>query len=352
MSTNNNSTEKKKITHLSFTERFKIEVFLSIDQNINQIAKNLNRSYNCIKNELQRGTIEQIKQGKKVEVYYADVGQRVYKERQKNGGRKMDILECEEFITYVEDEYLETGHGIDAIIGQCKLLGKYPEDKMLCTKTIYKYIDLGLLRIKNIDLPLKLRRSTKPKRVREHKRKLGRSIDERPESVESREEFGHWEIDVVIGKKNKEEPVLVTLLERKTRAGINLLSDSRTKEAVSNAINELVSEVGDNFSKIFKSITADNGSEFADLSKLEKSTGTQVYFAHPYSAFERGSNERYNGLIRRMIPKGRSLLDYSIRAIKRVQDWCNNLPRKILGYLTPKQAFEKELSLLLETSVN
>ena len=144
--------------------------------------------------------------------------------------------------------------------------------------------------------------------------------------------------------------MLVTLLERKTRAGINLLSENRTKEAVTKEIEKLAAEVGDNFSKIFKSITADNGSEFADLSKIEETTGTKVYFAHPYSAFERGSNERYNGLIRRLIPKGKSLGDYSIRAIKRVQEWCNNLPRKILGYLTPKQSFEHELSLLLGTT--
>ena len=352
MNTNNNTTKKKKITHLSLKERVKIEIFLEEDENTNQIAKKLGRSYNCIKNELQRGTIEQIKQGKKVKVYYAEVGQRVYEERRQNCGRKMKLLDCEEFIDHLEKEYEETGYGIDAITGATKISGDYDKEEMLCTKTIYNYIDKGLLKIKNIDLPLKLKRSTKPKRVRENKKELGTSIDDRPESIESREEFGHWEIDVVIGKKSKEEPVLVTLLERKTRAGINLLSGSRTKEAVTNVLKELAAKVGDNFSRVFKSITADNGSEFADLAKLENYTGTKVYFAHPYSAFERGSNERYNGLIRRLIPKGKSLLDYSTRAIKRVQEWCNKLPRKILGYLTPKQAFENELTLLLEPSIN
>lgn len=352
MNTNNNTTKKKKVTHLSLKERVKIEILLDEGKNTNQIAKKLGRSYNCIKNELKRGTIEQIKQGKNVEIYYADVGQRVYKERRQNCGRKMKLLDCEDFIEHIEEEYKETGYGIDAIIGAIKKSGNYDEEEMLCTKTFYNYIDKGILKIKNIDLPLKLKRTTKPKRVRENKKKLGTSIDDRPESIEDREEFGHWEIDVVIGKKSKDEPVLVTLLERKTRAGINLLSESKTKEAVTNEIKKLAAQVGDNFSKIFKSITADNGSEFADLSKIEKSTGTQIYFAHPYSAFERGSNERYNGLIRRLIPKGKSLQEYSVRAIKRVQEWCNNLPRKILDYLTPKQAFEKELSLLLGTTIS
>jgi len=137
--------------------------------------------------------------------------------------------------------------------------------------------------------------------------------------------------------------VLITLLERKTRAGVNLLAANRDSETIYNAIIDYASQVGDNFSRIFRSITADNGSEFAKLASLEKDEGTLIYFSHPYSAFERGSNERYNGLLRRFIPKGKSLKDYSAKAIKRIQDWCNDLPRKILGYLTPEQAFEKEL---------
>ncbi len=87
---------------------------------------------------------------------------------------------------------------------------------MICTKTLYNYIDLGLLRISNIDLPLKVRRTTKAKRTRKHKKLLGTSISERPEQVNNRSEFGHWEIDTVIVKKSKGEPILMTLTERKT----------------------------------------------------------------------------------------------------------------------------------------
>ena len=80
---------------------------------------------------------------------------------------------------------------------------------MVCSKTLYNYVDLGLLPIKNIDLPEKLRRNTKSKRVRENRKNLGKSIEERPESVDLREEFGHWEIDSVLGKNREGEPVVL-----------------------------------------------------------------------------------------------------------------------------------------------
>jgi len=171
MNTNNNTTKKKKVTHLSLKERVKIEILLDEGKNTNQIAKKLGRSYNCIKNELKRGIVEQKKQGKKVEIYYADVGQRVCEERRQNCGRKRKLLECEDFIEDIEEEYKKTGYGIDAIIGAIKKSGNYDEEEMLYTKTIYNYIDMGILEIKNIDLPLKLKRTTKPKRVRENKKK-------------------------------------------------------------------------------------------------------------------------------------------------------------------------------------
>jgi IS30 family transposase len=105
----------------------------------------------------------------------------------------------------------------------------------------------------------------------------------------------------------------------------------------------LAVDAGDLFSTVFKSITADNGSEFAELATLEEITGTNIYFAHPYTSSERGTNERHNGLIRRFIPKGKSLLNYSIDAIAKIQNWCNTLTRKILNYLTPDEAFNDEL---------
>jgi Transposase and inactivated derivatives, IS30 family len=101
---------------------------------------------------------------------------------------------------------------------------------------------------------------------------------------------------------------------------------------------------GNKFSAVFKTITGDNGSEFADLSTLETlSCGTRVYFTHPYSSFEKGTNERHNGLIRRFIPKGKRMDNFSLDDIGFIEDWMNTLPRRILGYKTPEQLFETEL---------
>jgi IS30 family transposase len=213
---------------------------------------------------------------------------------------------------------------------------------MVCTKTLYNYVDQGLLSIRNIDLPLKVKRSAKSTRTRQHKKVLGTSISERPEQANNRSEFGHWEIDTVIGKKTKGEPVLLTITERKTRKEIIRKIPSKSSNAVLTALNLLAEEAGPLFTQAFKSITADNGSEFSELAILERLVGPKIYFAHPYTSCERGTN----GLIRRFIPKGRSMSKYSGSSIERVQTWCNSLPRKILGYQTPDEAFASEVRCL------
>ena len=190
---------------------------------------------------------------------------------------------------------------------------------------------------------MKLRRNTKPSKVKKHKKKLGKSIAERPSNIDNREEFGHWEIDTVAGEKSKDDCVLLTILERKTRNAIIHKIASKTAEAVTEALNEIRNIYGDKFSHIFKTITCDNGSEFADLSILEAETDTKVYFTHPYSSFEKGTNERHNGLIRRFIPKGKRISDYSSDDITYIEEWMNTLPRRILNYKTPEELFEMHL---------
>ncbi len=98
---------------------------------------------------------------------------------------------------------------------------------------------------------------------------------------------------------------------------------------------------------MFKTITSDNGSEFATLSSIESTNkGTKIYYTHPYSSFERGSNERHNGMLRRFIKKGKAISDYDVDYISQIEHWCNTLPRKILNYNTPDELFEKELDLI------
>jgi IS30 family transposase len=100
---------------------------------------------------------------------------------------------------------------------------------------------------------------------------------------------------------------------------------------------------GHDFIRVFKTITSDNGLEFSELSKLEETGETKVYFAHPYTSCERGTNERHNGLLRRFIPKSKRIDGYSFDEIAFVSNWCNTLPRKILGYKTPEELFEIQL---------
>lgn len=343
----NNIPFSRKNKHLSVYERGQIALLHAEGHSPYAIAKRIGRASNTIRNELGRGIVPQIKANKTVMIYYPDTGQLVYEANRKNCGTKFKLLECEKFIAHVTELFYEKKQSLDSICGAARRHKLFSNSEMVCTKTLYNYVDSGLLPISNIDLPLKVKRSTKPKRIKRHKKKLGTSIDERPESVNDRSEFGHWEIDTVIGKKTKLEAVLLTITERVTRKEIIRKISSKTAEAVQKAMLSLIDEAGEPFSKVFKSITCDNGSEFAEIASLEQFTDTKIYFAHPYSSCERGTNERHNGLIRRFIPKGRSINDYSISAIARVQNWCNTLPRKILGYLTPDEAFEDQLREIL-----
>lgn len=142
----------------------------------------------------------------------------------------------------------------------------------------------------NIDLPEKLTRKTKSKKNRENKRKLGNSIEQRPDIVDTREEFGHWEIDSVIGRKVEGESQVMTIVERKLRESIWIKVRDHSAEAIDEALSALIDQFGDKYNEVFRSITGDNGSEFANLSQVE-SKGITVYFTHPYSSYEKGTNE-------------------------------------------------------------
>ena len=202
---------------------------------------------------------------------------------------------------------------------------------------------MGLLIIKNIDLPQKTSRNTKTHKNKENKRILGCSIEERPEEVDAREDFGHWETDLVIGQKPGKDEVLLTLLERKTRdISITRLPD-KSADSMLAAFQKMQFEQGDYFNKVFRTITTDNGPKFARLAELEMGTNTKVYFTHPYTSCERESIENHNGLIRRFIPKGKRISDYSDDDILAVELWANSLPRKVLDYKTPDETFEAEM---------
>ncbi len=343
----NDTTKSRKNKHLNYNERVFIEIRLKDGWSAYKIAKDIGRSLNTIRNEITRGTVEQIKNNKKVQVYYADVGARVYRENRQRSKKTFKYLECIDFINYINDKFKREHWSIDGCIGHSKVNRLFSSNKTICTKTYYNYIELGLLDIKNIDLPLKVKRKNNSNKVKQNKRVLGRSIDERPKFIDNRNAFGHWEIDTVIGRKNKTDKVLLTLLERKTRYLITMDLKDKTEKSVIDAMAKLRKLYGNKFNKVFKTITSDNGSEFSTLSSLENtSKGVKIYFTHPYSSFERGSNERHNGMLRRFIKKGKAISDYDVDYIFQIEHWCNTLPRKILNYNTPDNMFEKELDLI------
>ena len=119
--------------------------------------------------------------------------------------------------------------------------------------------------------------------------------------------------------------------------------DAKTASAVMDGFAKVIEYFGSKFSEVFKTITTDNGSEFAELSRIEAVSDTLVYYAHPYSSWEKGSNERHNRLVRRFIAKGKRISDYGLDAIAKIEDWCNYLPRKILCYKSPDDLFESKL---------
>lgn len=339
----NHNTESRKNKHLNFKERTIIELRLKDGFSSYKIAKELNRPINTILNEIKRGTTTQINQGKVIEIYLADTGEAVYKKHRLNSCRNFKRLECTDFINYTVDKMKNDEWSPDSCFGEAIIEGRFHRSQMVCTKTLYNYIDLGLLNVKNTDLPMKLRRNTKSKIVKKNKRILGNSISERPIEINTRAEFGHWEIDTVIGEKSSTDKVLLTIVERKTRYALIFDIIGKTAIAVTATLSKVRNLFGEQFSEVFKTITADNGSEFAYLSKLETESNTKVYFTHPYSSFERGTNERHNGLIRRFIPKGKRISDYSSDDIFFIEQWMNTLPRKILDYKTPEQLFEINL---------
>lgn len=339
---NNYTTGKRKFKHLTMKERGQIEILLKEKMAKIKIAKIIGISRSTLYEEIKRGTVEQKDTNLKVYTrYYADAGQRVYEANRKNSINPLKLMKAFDFVQFAEKEILERKQSPDSVCGRAKKKGMFEE--MVCTKTLYNYIDKCLLKVRNIDLPIRVKLNTKTRKSRENRRILGQSIENRPVEVNDRMEFGHWEGDTVVGTRDKSE-VLLTLDERVSRKIITVKIPARDSLSVNNALQNIFSSYGDKANDIFKTITFDNGSEFADLSKVMNMD--KVYFAHPNSSFERGTNEKQNSLIRRFFPKGKSLTDVSPEKVVFVQNWINDLPRKILNYSTPSEVFSDFVKLL------
>ena len=157
-----------------------------------------------------------------------------------------------------------------------------------------------------------------------------RSIERRAKEVQTRESVGHWEIDSVIGKASGQSESLLVISERKTRAEIILKAESKTSAETVRQLRRLRRYFGSDWKLIFHTLTSDNGSEFADQATID-GLGVTMFYCHPQSPHERGTNEVNNKLIRRKFPKGRSLSRVTQTQATQVQHWVNNYSRPMFG---------------------
>lgn len=336
------TTKRVKYKHFTEKERYKLEGYLEMKIRVKEITKRLNKHQATVYREIKRGQIERIDTHlKEYIVYRANTAQSDYNRKVSNRERSLKIGKDKALEKHIRKRILKDKCSPDAVIGEIRQRGLRFKG-LICTKTLYSYIDRGILTgISNANLWEK--RKQKKKKHKQIQRiclhnKGSRSIEERPEEINQRLEYGHWEGDC-IKSRHKKKAGLFTLTERKTREEIIFKIKALNQEAILEAMNKLENKHQQYFKDKFKSITFDNGGEFLDWEGIERSCLNQerrtlTYFAHPYSSWERGTSENQNRMIRRFIPKGTDISTISNKEIKRIEKWMNNYPRKILGYRT------------------
>lgn len=344
------TTKPRKYTHLSEKDRYKIEALLESKETVGEISLLLGRNRSTLHREIKRGTIRRIQTDlTEKKKYRANVAQADYTKRCPNRERPLKIGKDRQLEEHIRTKITQDHFSPDAIIGEIKAKGLKFQG-MICTKTLYNYIDAGIFSgISHQDLWEKSKqkkRSYKTVVRVTTKNRRAQSIEDRPQEINDRSEYGNWEGDTVKGCRGS-KAALLTLTERKTRQQIIMKVSQATHEAVQSALDRMETKLGSQFKVKFKSITFDNGSEFLNWESLETSIlkeggkRTTIYFAHSYSSWERGTNENHNRMIRRFVCKGLDIEGFDDEEIQKVEDWMNNYPRRILGYNTPNQATEK-----------
>ena len=336
-----NEAARKSGKHLTLDERGIIQALRREGKSLRAIAEVIGCVHTTVMYELRRGTPARTHAKGRAPVYAAKRGQKAYETHRANSRKPCKIMNghCDPFIRWTIDQVRKEHWSLDACAGYAKAKELYSPQDMVCTKTLYNMIHSQQLPISLFELPQVLSRKQHRQWNRKNKRMMGRSIEERPQEIAERKDIGHWEADTVVGKRNGKEAVVFTLVERVTRNYIAVKISGRNRCGTAEAIEQLHEVYGDKFSQVFKTITADNGPEFEDLSSVEE-WGTDVYFTHPYSSWERGSNERHNGMLREFIPKGASIENYDAGDILHFADTMNHCPRRILGYQTSQELFD------------
>ena len=298
-------------TILSFQNRVVIETLHNEGRSLRYIANYLGFSKTTVFNELHRLNGE----------YQAELAQTDFERKVSQRGRKSSLTTnlkrlIEEKIKVQKWSAEQVAH----VVG-------------IAYKSIYNWIDQGLLDLQLKDLPdhgIRRHRAREKRGTFSH----GRSIEKRPASVDTRQEFGHFEADTVLSGKRKGQAV-ATFVERKSRLTIVKRLNGRDSQSMKQAIVELAHQLNGKL----KTLTVDHGKEFADFRTIEDLTGTPVYFAHAYSPHERGSNENRNRVLRRFIPKGKLIEELSNGELTQINWYLNSRPLKCLNWHSPIEIF-------------
>jgi IS30 family transposase len=333
--------EPKKYRRLSLRERTIIETLLKENRKTAYIAKQLNRSRSTICREIN------VWIKKPQDKYDADLAN-WYALSQNSTKREPDKINQFPRLKIAIYRGLLIGDSPELISGRLKL--EHPQDQSMQVshETIYKHIythPQGKINMKLINLLVR----HKAKRIRKVRRedniciKDRISIDLRPEYIIQRLEAGHWEGDLMIGLR--QASCIGTLVERKTRYVILVKLANKKSETVTNAFAKKLNE----FDYTFRlTMTYDNGTEMAYHKSLTDQTGMDIYFAHPYSSWERGTNENTNGLVRRYYPKKTDFSNLTEQQLEELQNRLNNRPRKVLGYYTANEMMQAEINKTLK----
>jgi IS30 family transposase len=314
--------------HLTIDERESILKMRSEQKNMTDIADHLGRSCGTISRELSRNISS-------TGEYKPHLAQRYYRKRRTESKEPYLLEENGRLRRYVVGK-LKKYLSPEQISGRIEI--DYRDDNRMRVSplTIYSWIQ----RDKGVGgkLYTYLRQGHRKRRKKYGSlRNQGqipdkRPICERPKSVDSRKDIGHWEGDTVVGKSHGS--FVTTHVERKSRYLLIGKVNDKTADSVNATTRQL-------FRKIPKSkrktMTFDNGKEFARFKELEKSVGFCCYFADPYSSYQRGTNENTNGLLRQFFPKGTDFNEISKGEIDKVAALINNRPRKCLNYRTPHE---------------
>jgi IS30 family transposase len=315
----------KRYNHLSLEERDKITVMKSEGKAISEIARVIGRNKGTISRELQRNSSSEYK-------LYLSHRAQGRAEQRKQEACERPRLKNNRIKLYVRNK-LSEGWSPEQISGRIK---KEHACFSISHEAIYQYIYdsktsdrkelIGCLRRAHRKRKLKgIGRKTKKTKIPNRT-----PIDARPTSVETRQQFGHWEGDSLISRKSTVS--LNSLVERKSR----LLILTKLKRKSADETNKAVVKRLNGFpQKSRRTLTMDNGSENAGHQKITSAIGIKCYFAQPYASWQRGTNENTNGLIRWYLPKGTDFSKISDEHIAQIESLINNRPRKCLGFRTP-----------------